>query len=83
MVALQQELWRDSRPIDVTIDAGEVTLTGAVRSAGEAEVLAKMVRTVPGVVNVRSALTWSEEDKPVAAESSGGASRARGFPPRT
>ena len=69
MVALQQEQWRDSRPIDVTIDAGEVTLTGELRSRGEAAVLAKMVRTVPGVVNVRSALTWSEEDKPVAAES--------------
>ena len=83
MVALQQEQWRDSRPIDVTIDAGEVTLTGELRSSGEAAVLAKMVRTVPGVVNVRSALTWAEEDKPVAAETSGGASRARGFPPRS
>jgi CBS domain-containing protein len=81
IVALQQELWRDSRPIDVTIDGGEVTLTGDLRSRGEAAVLGEMVRTVPGVVNVRSALTWSEEDKPIPAEGARGASRAHGFPP--
>lgn len=67
MVGLQQELWRDQRPIDVTIDAGEVTLTGEVRRRDEATLLSKMVRTVPGVVSVHSALTWSEEDKPIPA----------------
>ena len=68
MVALQQELWRDQRPVEVAIDAGEVTLTGEVRRRDEAALLAKMVRTVPGVVNVRSDLAWSEEDKPIPAE---------------
>jgi CBS domain-containing protein len=60
LVALQQELWRDESAVEVTIDAGDVTLAGQVRNRAEAEVLCTMVRTVPGVVTVRSALSWSE-----------------------
>jgi CBS domain-containing protein len=82
VVALQQELWRDPRSIEVRTDTGEVTLAGEARGHDEAVVLSKMVRTVPGVVSVRSALTWSEEDKAIPAEVSRGASRERGFPPR-
>ncbi len=67
MVALQQELWRDQQPVDVRIDAGEVTLAGEVRRREEALVLPKMVQTVPGVVSVGSTLTWSEEDRPIPA----------------
>ena len=67
MVALQQELWRDEQPIEVGIDAGEVTLAGEVRRRDEAAILSKMVRTVPGVVSVRSELTWSEEDDAIPA----------------
>jgi CBS domain-containing protein len=61
LVALQQELWRDDRPVQVSIDTGEVTLAGEVRRRDEAEVVSKMARTVPGVVSVRSDLTWSED----------------------
>jgi CBS domain-containing protein len=67
MVALQQELWRDEQPVEVSIEAGEVTLAGAVRRRDEAVLLPKMVRTVPGVVSVRSELTWFEEDRPIPA----------------
>jgi len=45
----------------VTIDAGDVRLAGQVLNGDEAEVLSTMVRTVPGVVTVRSELTWREE----------------------
>jgi CBS domain-containing protein len=61
LVALQQELWRDEKPIEVRIDSCDVTLAGEVRRREEAEVVSKMVRTVPGVVSVRSDLTWSED----------------------
>ena len=67
MVALQQELWRDQQPVEVRIESGEVTLAGEVRRRDEAMLLPKMVRTVPGVVSVRSELTWSEEDRPIPA----------------
>ena len=60
IVALQQELWGDEQPVEVRIDAGEVTLAGGVRTRDETDVLCKMVRTVPGVVGVRTDLTWSE-----------------------
>ncbi len=49
------------------IAAGEVTLAGEVRRRDEAAILSKMVRTVPGVVGVRSELTWSEEDDAIPA----------------
>jgi CBS domain-containing protein len=58
LVALQQEMLRDDRPVEIGVEHGEVLLTGEVRDPSEAEVLAKMVRTVPGVVSVRSELTW-------------------------
>jgi CBS domain-containing protein len=61
LVALQQELWRDENAVEVTIDAGDVRLAGQVLNGDEAEVLSTMVRTVPGVVTVRSELTWREE----------------------
>ena len=72
IVALQQELWRDEQPLEVTIAGGEVTLAGRVRTREEASLLAEMVRTVPGVVGVRASLTWSEEDKPIPAHATVG-----------
>ena len=62
IVSLQQELWADRTPLDIGIDAGEVTLRGTVRRQPEAEVIPKMIRTIPGVVGVRSELTWTESD---------------------
>lgn len=72
IVALQQELWRDEQPLEVTIAAGEVTLAGSLRAREEAPLLTEMVRTVPGVVSVRASLTWSEEDKPIPAHATVG-----------
>jgi CBS domain-containing protein len=60
IVALQQELWGDEQPVDVRIDAGEVTLAGQVRNRDETDILCKMIRGVPGVVGVRTNLTWAE-----------------------
>jgi CBS domain-containing protein len=62
IIALQQELWRDDGALDVGIDGGEVQLRGRVRRRAEAEVLPKLIRTVPGVVGVRSELVWAEDD---------------------
>jgi len=57
IVALQQEILRDDAPVEIGVTHGEVTLAGAVRDGDVAEVLQKMARTVPGVVDVRSDLT--------------------------
>src|SRR5689334_2602691 len=56
VVALQQEILRDDGRVEISVEHGEVTLAGEVRDRDEAEVITKMVRTVPGVVNVRSEL---------------------------
>jgi predicted transcriptional regulator len=63
LVALQQELYRDDNPIDVSNAGGEVSLAGEVRRRDEAEIIPRMARTVPGVVSVRSELTWAEQDQ--------------------
>jgi CBS domain-containing protein len=60
VATLQQELWHDHEPLEIAVAQGEVTLSGSVRFADEADVLPKMVRTVPGVVSVRSDLTVRE-----------------------
>jgi CBS domain-containing protein len=62
MVELQKELGGDRRPIQVAIRDGEVRLTGEVRRQSQADVIAKVVRSVPGVVAVSSDLTWAESD---------------------
>jgi CBS domain-containing protein len=61
-VDLQRELWSDDAPVEISVDDGEVTLTGAVRRRGLAERLPSAARAVPGVVGVRSELTWSDEE---------------------
>ena len=61
-VALQKELWSDGAPVAVGLDDGEVTLTGEVCRRAMADTLPRRVRAIPGVVSVRSELTWSEED---------------------
>jgi CBS domain-containing protein len=63
LVALQQELHRDENPIEVSVAGGEVSLGGEVRRQDEVEILPRMVRTVPGVVSVRSELNWAEPDR--------------------
>ena len=47
LLALQQELYRDDKPIDVSIAAGVVSLTGEVHPQDDAEILPRMARTVP------------------------------------
>ena len=59
---LQRALWLGKRPLEVEVRGGEIVLTGAVRRRSHAELLPKMIGNVPGVVGVRSELTWSEDD---------------------
>ena len=49
--------------VEVAVSAGEVTLSGEVESRGKAELLAELVRRVPGVVAVESRLIWRTEEK--------------------
>jgi CBS domain-containing protein len=62
MVELQKELAGDRSPIEVGVSDGEVTLSGEVRLQSQAEIIARTVRSVPGVVGVSSKLSWTEPD---------------------
>jgi osmotically-inducible protein OsmY len=61
-VALQEGLWLDEGNVEVQVAAGETTLTGSVRRRTDAEVLPKVIEKVPGVVSVRSELSWSADE---------------------
>jgi CBS domain-containing protein len=53
------------KPSDVSVSVreGEVELEGEVESRGKAELLVELVREVPGVVSVRSHVTWRTDEK--------------------
>jgi CBS-domain-containing membrane protein len=61
-VTFQQALSGDAGVIDVAVADGDVELRGALRRRSDADVLPRIVRLVPGVVEVRSQLSWQEED---------------------
>jgi CBS domain-containing protein len=55
---LVRTLWESPDRFRVRVRGGEVTLAGKVRDADSAGVLVRFVGRVPGVVNIRSRLTW-------------------------
>jgi CBS domain-containing protein len=52
----------DPSQIDVTVEEGELTLTGTLRRGSTAEALPAFVERVPGIVGVRSDLGWIEDE---------------------
>jgi CBS domain-containing protein len=57
-----QQLNGDPGAVAVELHDGDIVLTGSVRRRSDAEALPRLVRTVPGVVEVRSDLRWSDDD---------------------
>ena len=55
-------LWLDPARISVAVSEGEVILGGEVETRTQAELAEAYVRRVPGVVDVRSSLTWGIDD---------------------
>ena len=54
---LSRTLWLDPDDVQVTVENGDVGLSGVVPSENEAELLPRLVRRVPGVISVRSEVT--------------------------
>jgi CBS domain-containing protein len=61
-LTLYRALWNGDSSIDARVAEGAITLSGGVRLRSEAEVLPKVIAKVPGVVEVTSELTWTEDD---------------------
>lgn len=59
---LQETLLVPPGRVSVGVARGEVTLTGRVQLKHDAEMLPRLVRRVPGVVAVGSAVTWEHDE---------------------
>jgi CBS domain-containing protein len=59
---LLKALWITPGNVNVVVSEGVVTLTGEVENRPTAEMLPDLVRRVPGVVAVRSGVTWEDEN---------------------
>lgn len=63
---IRRILWLDEpETVDVRVERGEVTLSGAVDRKFDAELLARLVARVPGVVSVKSTVSWHWDDRKV------------------
>jgi CBS domain-containing protein len=51
-------LWNTPERFRIDVDGGEVTIEGEVSDAESAEMLARFVERVPGVMGIRSRVTW-------------------------
>jgi len=59
---LLKALWIPPENVQVVVEDGVVTLTGAVENRATAQMLPDFVQRVPGVVAVRSEVTWEDEN---------------------
>ena len=69
---VRRALWLDPASVQIAVERGAVTLSGELDGRSDAVVLERLVARVPGVVSVRSKVTWREDDtgrRPVAAAS--------------
>jgi CBS domain-containing protein len=61
---LKPAKWITTDDLAVAVDDGVVTLTGRVRTRGEADLAVRMTERVNGVVAVVDRLGWTEEELP-------------------
>jgi CBS domain-containing protein len=59
---IEELLWLEPHVVDLTVSDGEVVLGGQLEQRSDADLLAKLVARVPGVVAVESRLTWRVDD---------------------
>jgi CBS domain-containing protein len=59
----ERMLWIEAPELEIAVDRGEVTLSGVLERQSDAELLPHFTARVPGVISVRSELTWRWNDK--------------------
>ncbi len=60
---LLHTLWVSPDEVHVSVERGEVSVSGAAPTRTDAELIEVYVRRVPGVVDVHSNLTWKVDDR--------------------
>jgi CBS domain-containing protein len=61
---LDRQIWVETSGVAVDVAHGVVTLSGRIARRSEAQIAARMVQRVNGVVDVVDKLTWDEDDSP-------------------
>jgi CBS domain-containing protein len=59
---VQRIMWIEGGKIEVDVQRGRAALAGTLATRSDAELLARLVGRVPGVVAVESAVTWAVDD---------------------
>jgi CBS domain-containing protein len=59
---LKRTVWVDPGQVSVEVEEGEVRLRGEVEGRSDAQLIARLVARVAGVVGVTSELTWRVDD---------------------
>ena len=59
---LVDTLWIDPASVEITVENGDVALTGEVATKADVRLLAHFASRVPGVVSVRSELRWRVDE---------------------
>lgn len=66
---IRRTLWvDDDKNLRIEVHRGEVTLAGQFERRSDAELMSHFVARVPGVVSVRSTLTWRWDDRKPSLE---------------
>jgi len=60
---LLRTLWVDPASVTLAVMGGKVTIGGEVDNRSTAELIDRYIRRVPGVIGVRSSLTWQFDDR--------------------
>ncbi|MEZ5101360.1 MAG: CBS domain-containing protein [Thermoleophilia bacterium] len=55
---LRRQLWTSPDAVSVTVQGGDVTISGEVENRVLAEVVPALVQRIPGVISVDAKLTW-------------------------
>jgi osmotically-inducible protein OsmY len=61
-VVLEHDLWLDPTEFTVDVTDGVATVSGSVARRSTAEMIARMVATVPGVLDTRTDVSWRFDD---------------------
>jgi len=66
---IRRTLWADDdKNLGIQVHRGDVILSGEFERRSDAELMPRFVARVPGVVSVRSTLTWRRDDQKASLE---------------
>ncbi len=62
---VRRAMWLDDRAVSVAVDDGVARISGTVERRSDAPILERLVREIPGVLDVRLDVGWRVDDRDV------------------